>query len=166
MFFLRKQNSIEFWISLIGGLASLYGIFITIVELHKTKKIADMTKEAVDNNNKYIRTVMDATKFADTIRLTEEIEAFLTSERYGEASIKMQECRKILISLKTSDAIKELNKYNRSLQKLGLKIKTLSKNRNNPENIDTDKILSDFFDLKGILTEMSTVLEQNIGKDE
>lgn len=145
----------------------MVGITFTLIELHNTKKVADLTQQAVNENNKYVKTVMNAAKIADSIRLAEEIEAFLTNKKFGEACLKMQECQKILITIKNSEYVKpfiEYRSYNLILQKLGVNIKSIIANKSeHPEQIDANKVVEDLLDLRIVLTEVSSKMENDIG---
>lgn len=108
-FTMKANESTDFnlKLSVYGSIASLYGIWFTIIELLTVKsQNEEIAKEVKLVSLKYENIIVE-NKIKEIQNLVSEIQIFLSDEQYFISSLKLNSLYSALIILKNSNSLKE-----------------------------------------------------------
>ena len=106
--FLRCRPNWINMISILGTYASLFGIFLGVVQILNVKESIKFTNAAVSQTIAKIDRIYSISELSAAIKLVEEIEAYLLSHKYEMSLVRIKDLKKIVIEY--SYNFYELNK--------------------------------------------------------
>lgn len=155
-----NERNFDFYITVIGTLASIDGIIFTFLEVSRMGSITSATKNAVEENNQKINSLMSASKVVDAERQGQNLKAYLRTEQYEIISIKMEEFIKTLIMVKS--LLPEDDKHKEYLELLKRHIPAISNTNDNvtrrsvQPSSDFDKVKA-MEDIDGVLRTLAEI---------
>jgi len=106
-YFKSEQNAINYF-SIIGTYASIYGIVVGIIQIVSIKENVKLTKIEVFQTVNKIDSIFTISELASSIKLIEEIHAYMLAKKYQMALIRLRDLKKNVIE--NSYKHSELNK--------------------------------------------------------
>ena len=88
---------------IIGALISLAGFIVTVILILKTRKSAEAAKDAAKEAQNILNKNVMLADMATCIEIIQQVKAFLLSNRYDAASIRLQEFQSKLSELRHLD---------------------------------------------------------------
>ncbi len=152
-------------IGVIGTLITTFGFILTIVQLKSVKEVALETKKevslAVKQAQDRVKEVLSISELTNAIKIIDEIEIYIHSNKYEIAALRLKEIYKITLSI---EARKNLDKiYDKKisfvLRNMSLDINNLTDNIDTPSNIEKSKISPNLRDASTILYQVENYLK-------
>lgn len=152
-------------IGVIGTLITTFGFILTIVQLKSVKEVALETKKevslAVKQVQDRVKEVLSISELTNAIKIIDEIEIYIHSNKYEIAALRLKEIYKITLSI---EARKNLDKiYDKKisfvLRNMSLDINNLTDNIDTPSNIEKSKISPNLRDASTILYQVENYLK-------
>lgn len=152
-------------IGVIGTLITTFGFILTIVQLKSVKEVALETKKevslAVKQAQDRVKEVLSISELTNAIKIIDEIEIYIHSNKYEIAALRLKEIYKITLSI---EARKDLDKiYDKEisfvLRNMSLDINNLTDNIDTPSNIEKSKISPNLRDASTILYQVENYLK-------
>ncbi len=128
----KEDKDIDYYFTMIGTLASVYGIVCTFISVLQMQSVTEATKKAVMDNNDIFNKLNSVSKTAEGERLGENIKSYLRSKNYDVAVIKMEEYIKLLIVIKTlilesQDFVDNLDQLKKQIPIIASEISNINK---------------------------------------
>ncbi len=139
-FIIRNHSNdatFSFWISLIGGYASLYGLVVMIIQFQSVRKTTEETKEKLES-------VSLISEWSRAIELIRSIEADIERDFFSVANYKLKNVKDLILKSKPilkadvenkelERVIKRINGYVDILSQFELKVDDPNSEINRPE---------------------------------
>lgn len=115
-------------VSVVGSVASLFGLIIAILQISSLKKIAEETNRAVEETKAELIQSISISDVSKAIKLIEQIQMYAGNKKFEAAHLRLQDLRILLIQFKGNAQSVRLNdkgKYDDLLADLGIHISNL-----------------------------------------
>lgn len=150
------------YISVIGSIASLYGIWVAYQQIKSVGEIAEKTQTAVNSKLSELNSHLT---FADLSRIHsmgKEIQAYMQSSKYEVALVRLRDFKEELVQLKQNEKLfkeDQLSRLNSSVIDLGIDITNLSANYKKKDQISNETIHEHLDDALSLLAEIEGILK-------
>lgn len=115
-------------ISVLGSIASFFGLAIAIIQIVSLKEITELTRSIITETKSRLLLGISISEVGDSISLIHEIEMYIGNNNYEISRIRLIDLRGKLIQFKTSDDLKSIVKEEELtsiIDKLNLYMSTL-----------------------------------------
>lgn len=150
------------YISTIGSVASLCGIWIAYLQIKSVREIAEGTRAAVDNKLSDLNNHLTMADISRMLSIGREIQTFLLSSKLEVALIRMRDFKAELVQIRQNECIftnEQLNRLGISIKDLGIDITNLSANFKKKDQISADAINDHIEDVLTLLAEIEGILK-------
>lgn len=156
----ESTRDVDFWFSMMGTVASLAGIAVTLIQVKSMQTITEATSTAVHENNEKFNTLMSVSKVVDAQRLGESLKNYIKNTNMEVVSLRMDEFMKILISVKTflegkDDFASQYEDMRKHIPNMANVSRNVTKNLIKKEELDIASILNDIDSVLRTLAEIN-----------
>jgi len=155
------KNSLNL-ITIFGTYLSLFGIIMSFIQIYDLKAINDRTQKEVNESLKKINNILSVSELSKSLKIVDEIQNSLRSNKNEVALIRMKDLKYILIQIKHNKALEiytSNDEYSDLLVDLSIDISNLSDNIFRPHkninvtkvNLNLEKISTKFSELENKL---------------
>lgn len=107
----RDKLNIITYISIVGSYASLFGIWISYLQIRSVKEIAEITQQSIEQNISEVNQYLSYSDISKTIKIICEIENYILISKLEPALIRMRDLKLALIQISQNGRlIKEIEK--------------------------------------------------------
>lgn len=158
LFYLKvtDKNLLNYF-SFSGTYTSVFGIIIAYAQIISVRETAEKTEIEVRNSNKKIMNILQVSDLAKAIKLVQEIQNYLYSEKIEIAILRLKDLKSILILIKHNSELEKLSNkkaYRDSLNDVGINLNNLSQlHLGVKKGVSIDKIISDLEIIENLLGE-------------
>lgn len=135
------------YISIFGTFTSIYGLIVAYLQILSVKKTSELMKNEVEKANKNTIKIISISDLSKAIKLVQEIQQYLLSDKTESAVIRLKDLKSILINLKYNDQLKfftDKKDYKDSLGNISINITNLNNELLKIKSeISKSKIISD-----------------------
>lgn len=131
------------YISIIGSVASLFGIWVAYLQIKSVRDVAEGTQAAVDSRLSDLNNHLTMVDMSRILSMGKEIQAFLLNSKHEVALIRMRDFKAELVQLKQNENLfneDQLKRLGVSVQDIGIDIVNLNKNYEKKEQLSTATI--------------------------
>lgn len=160
--FIETKWEIGNYISTIGSIASLYGIWVAYQQIKSVGEIAKVTQTAVNSKLSELNCHFTLADLSRIHSMGKEIQAFMHSSKYEVALVRLRDFKEELVQLKQNDNLfneHQLNKLNVSVKDIGIDIANLNTNYKKKDQISNKTIHEHLDDALGLLSEIEGILK-------
>lgn len=157
------------YISGVGSVASIYGIIITLWQLHlvkkKTEEYQNQVKTEVKNAQIKIKRGLTISTVDNAINYLSEAIGYVQKDQYELLKIRMEDCEIILTEIgKSKEYIKssQENSYRSRLWKYKEALNTIQKYYKDPSQINSQIVIDSLAKMKTELIEIKTNIKQSL----
>lgn len=156
------QTTLNF-ISIFGTYASLYGIFITYIQIQSVKEHNNITQKAIEKSLTRINQIISVADLSKAIKTTQEIQNYIVLEKHEIALLRMRDLKFILIQAKYNEDLKLLianGNHNSLITDLGINIINITEYLFGKKmNINFSKINENLIGIETMLSEFENTLK-------
>lgn len=98
---MKMSSELVNWISIIGSFLSLIGVIIALVQIYKTRRAAEIAKDAVLETQKAISRNLLLSDVSICVKYIEEIRLYVRDERYELAQIRVNDLNSHFIQIQS-----------------------------------------------------------------
>lgn len=150
-------------LSIIGSIASLFGLWLAYKQIQTIKDITSKTNEAVQSKLKYLNGFLTMADMTRIISSTKEILGYLSSSKMELALLRMRDLRTELVQLRQNKQILGSNDVLLSLNKcvstLGIDIGNINDSIMKNRSISLETVTSNMDYLLAVLSEIEGKLK-------
>lgn len=157
-FYLIRGNEIDVYISVIGSIASLYGIFIAYLQIRLVRERTEETQKAVTDKlaelNKHF-SVIDVSRIHS---VGKEIQAYIHASKLEVALFRMRDFKDEIVLLRQNqDLLSDSQKltFNQCVKDIGSDIANLSANYKKKDQVSVDTINEHIDTILTLMSEMA-----------
>lgn len=150
------------YISTIGSVASLYGIWVAYLQIKSVREIAEGTQTAVNNKLSDLNNHLTMADISRIHTMGKEIQAFLLSSKNEIALIRIRDFKEELVKIKQNENMfdnEQLTRLGYSIKDLGIDITNLSANYKKKEELSVDTINEHIEEALTLLAEIEGTLK-------
>lgn len=159
---IETKCGISSYISTIGSIASLYGIYVAYLQIKSVGEIAEETQTAVNSKLSELNNHLTLADLSRIHSMGKETQAFMLYSKYEVALIRMRDFKEELVQLKQNENLfneDQLNKLNSSVRNLGIDIANLNTNYKRKDQISNETIHEHLDDALCLLAEIEGILK-------
>jgi hypothetical protein len=154
----KDQQTLEIFLTWLGSLTALYGIWLTYVQIMSVKQTAETTKKAVESSSQLINKILSVSEITKGTKVIQEVQTYFLHQKNELALLRMKDLKAILIQIKYNQELARFTKidtYTSLITDLSIDINNLNdsilgtkkgfnvvKANQNLSNIET--VLTDF----------------------
>jgi len=160
--FIETKWEFGSYISIIGSIASLYGIGVAYLQIKSVGEIAEETQAVVNNKLSELNNHLTLADLSRIHSMGKEIQAFIHSSKYEVSLVRLRDFKEELVQLKQNDNLfneDQLNKLNVSVKDLGIDIANLNTNYKKKDQISNETIHEHLDDALSLLAEIEGILK-------
>lgn len=158
------KNIINF-ISLFGTYLSVFGLILAFLQLESIKKINEKTQTEVQISLQRVNDVLAISEISKSIKIIQEIQSYLHSQKSELSLIRMKDLKQILIQVKHNNNLLEFTNhsdYEKSIVDLSIDINNISDSIFKPNRaVNYSKINSNLEELSTTLSNFENKLKFN-----
>ncbi len=150
------------YVSIIGSVASLFGIWVAYLQIRSVREITKETQSAVNNKLADLNNHLTMVDMSRIHSIGKDIQTFLLYSKHEVALIRMRDFKAELIQLRQNEHLfngDQINRLSLSIKDIGIDIVNLNTNYKKKEQLSTDTINEHIEDALTILTEIEGQLK-------
>lgn len=150
------------YISVIGSIASVYGIWVAYLQIKSVGEIAEKTQAVVNSKLSELNNHLTLADLSRIHSMGKEIQAFMHSSKYEVALTRMRDFKDELVQLKQNENLfneNQLNSLDSSVKDFGIDIENLTINYKKKDQISNETIHKHLDDALSLLAEIEGILK-------
>lgn len=150
------------YISVIGSIASVYGIWVAYLQIKSVGEIAEKTQAVVNSKLSELNNHLTLADLSRIHSMGKEIQAFMHSSKYEVALIRMRDFKDELVQLKQNENLfneDQLNRIRLSVKDLGIDVANLNANYKKKDQISNETIHEHLDYALSLLAEIEGILK-------
>lgn len=160
----NDKNIINF-ITLFGTYLSVFGLILAFLQLESIKQINEKTQSEVQISLQRVNDVLAISEISKSIKIIQEIQSYLHSQKSELSLIRMKDLKQILIQVKHNNNLIEFTNhsdYEKSIVDLSIDINNISDSLFKPNRaVNYSKINSNLEELSTTLSNFENKLKFN-----
>lgn len=160
-YYFTYENTINN-ISVFGTILSLVGFTFSILQMYSIKEINKKTQSEVNKSITKINNILSVSELSKAIKIIQEIQQYLHSDKKELSLIRMKDLKQILIQIQSNEKLKIENNddFNQYMTDLSIDINNISDNLlNDKKRVDLSKIISNLEEVSTILSKFENNLK-------
>lgn len=157
-----EQRTLINVLSVLGSVASLFGIAIAVLQTWSARLTAEDTRKIASDTRSEVRIRFANAEVAKAMPLIREIQAYLQSQKVEPALIRYRELKEVLIQFGNDDVLSELNRSLRDdqlIREIDVRIEALSDALLRNTELDFGDMLRQMEGLSNILARFEQKLQ-------
>lgn len=159
----RDKLNIITYISIVGSYASLFGIWVSYLQIRSVKEISKITQQSIEQNISEVNQYLSYSDISKTIKIICEIENYILISKLEPALIRMRDLKLSLIQISQNGRlIKEIEKQKllkAHITNLGIDIANINEYIMNQHQLDFKVIHQNLENATTYLAELESKLK-------
>jgi hypothetical protein len=158
-----KLKTIVNFFTLFGTYSTLFGLWLTYLQIQGIKETSSLTKIAVDLSFLRINQVLSVSDLSKATKIIQEIQASILNDKTELALIRMKDLKAILIQVKYNEELTEYthnDTYNQQITDLGSDINNMTALiLGNKSGLNYSKVIMNLESLATVLVEFENKIK-------
>lgn len=157
-----RTNYILELIGIIGTIASLYGIWLTFLQVISIKNETEIIKRTSDETRKKLESYESYGELGKALKLVQEVQSYVRMDKFEIGALRLQELKIVLAQEKETKGIELFNAYEKKLNEINLLLELLEKRIGDKKyNIDTQSLNTQLESVLDFIAQQQTTIYLN-----